>query len=98
MNFGEYEGSCAGCDQPLRLDDLGLCKECRQKLERDLLRKRDWDYSVSAFGASCEQREALRAQVIKKFGENLELIAASQDTDSRGKRRKRRKPNSEGGN
>lgn len=40
---------CVGCDLPLPLNDLGLCAECATKLERDLIRARDWNYSTTAF-------------------------------------------------
>lgn len=66
---------CYGCDFFAQLNDLGLCEECATKLERDLIRQRDWEYSISAFGLSPEAREALRRQIIKQYGANLELIA-----------------------
>ena len=40
---------CVGCDLPFPVNDLGLCDECFAKLERDLIRARDWDYSATAF-------------------------------------------------
>ncbi len=36
---------CVGCDLPFPVNDLGLCDTCFAKLERDLIRARDWDYS-----------------------------------------------------
>src|SRR5512135_1354005 len=69
------EGQCVGCDRWARLNDLGLCADCAGKLERDLIRERDWDYSASAFLLSEEAREQLRHQVIREYGELLELIA-----------------------
>ncbi len=80
--LGEYEGNCAGCDELGRLDDLGLCRHCSEKLERDLLRQRDWAYSVSAFGMTEQQCELARSEVVKQFGEDLELIAPSKDQRS----------------
>jgi hypothetical protein len=44
--WGWYDGQCYACDLLGRVDDLGLCEECRTKLERDLVRQRDWDYSA----------------------------------------------------
>lgn len=73
--FGCYEACCAGCDCFAPVNDLGLCEDCAGKLERDLIRQRDWDYSVSAFGLNDEQREQLYRQVIRQFGAVFELIA-----------------------
>lgn len=38
---------CIGCDIPFELNYQGLCESCAAKLERDLIRSRDWDYSTS---------------------------------------------------
>lgn len=48
--FPSAEGMCNGCNLILPLNDLGLCDDCAGKLERDLIRNRDWHYSVSGFG------------------------------------------------
>ncbi|MCP4043549.1 MAG: hypothetical protein GY731_16595 [Gammaproteobacteria bacterium] len=96
--FGGYEAQCAGCDGLHRVDDLGLCRECAEKLERDLLRKRDWAYSTTVFGMAEEQREMSRRRVVKQFGEELELIAAPKGGSSNRKSRKRRRPKPKGGN
>ncbi len=81
--FPTAEGMCNGCDLILPLNDLGLCDDCAGKLERDLIRNRDWDYSVSGFGLPTSEREGLRKKVIKTFGDKLELIAQ----DKRGKKK-----------
>jgi hypothetical protein len=73
--WGFYEGECAGCDLWGRINDLGLCMDCADKLERDLVRERDWDYSALAFLLSGEDREKLRQQIIREHGKDLELIA-----------------------
>ncbi|MEP7288633.1 MAG: hypothetical protein ABI947_23005 [Chloroflexota bacterium] len=65
---------CVGCDLPAQTNDLGLCGDCAAKLERDLIRSQDWEYSVTAFGVEPEKREALRQRVIQKYGANYELI------------------------
>lgn len=70
-----FEYECQACDIRAPLDDLGLCDECGPKFERDMIRKRAWDYSVTAFGVPEEEREALRAHVIRHHGERLELLA-----------------------
>lgn len=64
---------CVGCDLPLPLNEQGLCAECAGKLERDLMRARDWEYSFAAFLTS-ERQEALRAQIIREFGAANELL------------------------
>jgi hypothetical protein len=69
------EGQCYACDGFAPLDDLSLCDVCRAKLERDLIRQRDWDYSTAAFGLSDEGREEMRRQVAAQYGKDLELIA-----------------------
>ena len=67
---------CAGCAQSAPVNDLGLCDECHAKLERDLVRQRDWEYAATtAFLLTDATREALRARVIAEYGEKLELIA-----------------------
>ena len=65
---------CVGCDLPARTNDLGLCRNCAAKLERDLIRSRDWDHSITAFGVEPEKLEALRERVIQEYGANDELI------------------------
>jgi hypothetical protein len=89
-----YTGECLACDDFGPLDDQGLCNVCGPKLERDLIRLRDWDYTVSAFGLSPQEREKLRRQIIKTHGKDLELITADarskQGNKPGSKRRKRR--------
>lgn len=76
--------SCIACDMPSHLDDLGLCVDCAGKIERDLIRARDWDYTMAAFGLDDKERERLRAEVIRKYGAANELIV-----DKIGKKRKK---------
>lgn len=64
---------CVGCDLPLPLNEQGLCADCTGKLERDLIRARDWEYSYAAFLIP-ERQEALRAQIIREFGAANELL------------------------
>ena len=70
-----FEGQCQGCDCWREVDDIGLCSVCAAKLDRDMIRQRAWDYSVTAFGWPVEKREELRQSVLQKYGERLELIA-----------------------
>jgi hypothetical protein len=79
-DFGDFaESQCQGCDMYLPVNDINLCDECASKLDRDLIRHRDWDYSMSAFGLDPSMREELRRQVIAQYGEKLELIASSKE-------------------
>lgn len=66
---------CVGCDLSLPVNDLGLCDKCYEKLERDLIRARDWEHSATAFAIPNNQLEALREEVIRKHGVSYELIA-----------------------
>jgi hypothetical protein len=80
---------CAGCDLILPVNDLGLCDECFAKLERDLIRARDWDYSATAFMTPQEQLEALRERVIRDYGADYELIADPEAVVKRKRKNKR---------
>ena len=73
----ETPSRCYGCDALETLNDLGLCESCVEKLERDLIRARDWEYSVTVFGMSREAREAKHAEIIAKHGSQMELIEAA---------------------
>jgi tetratricopeptide (TPR) repeat protein len=82
--FGlNLEGECQGCDQILPLNDLMLCDECAGKMDRDLIRMRDWDYSALAFGVPEAQREALRDFIISKHGPHNELLASEDEQHRR---------------
>ncbi len=84
---------CVGCELPVPVNDLGLCEECAAKLEWDLIRARDWDYAISAFGVEPAQREALRERIIQAYGTAYELIipsGASPKTPRKNKRSRSR--------
>ena len=87
-------GECQACDIYGPVDDTSLCDECAGKLERDLIRQRDWNYCVSAFVLRDKEREKLRNNVIKKYGEVLELIALSGKAGEKRSSRRRKKRNS----
>jgi hypothetical protein len=72
--WGMYDSQCVACDVYGRVNDLELCMDCADKLERDLVRERDWEYSASGFLLSDKDREELRQQIIREHGKNLELI------------------------
>ncbi|EFK06487.1 conserved hypothetical protein [delta proteobacterium NaphS2] len=87
--FPRYEAECQGCDMWGLVDDIGLCEDCAEKLDRDMIRKRDWAYSASAFGCPENKLEDLRNEVIKRYGSKLELIA--EDKPRKKKRKKNRR-------
>jgi hypothetical protein len=70
-----HEGECQGCDILGIVNDLGLCEECNAKLDRDLIRQRDWEYSMTAAVTPNEQREELRQRIIARYGSAYELIS-----------------------
>lgn len=90
-DFGLWEGQCYACDAYTRVNDLGLCEDCDAKLDRDLIRQRDWAYSASAFGVPPEKLEELRTAVIKEYGEQLELIAGKQTHHPKTRKQKSKK-------
>ena len=89
--FSFYEGECHGCDIFQPLNNLGLCEECAGKLERGLIRKRDWDYTISGYGLDSAECEEIRKKVIKEYGEKLELIAPNKPKKKKRKAIKRKK-------
>jgi len=67
--------ACVGCDRRVaQRDDLGLCPDCAAKLDRDMIRARDWERSWTAWHTPADQREALRAAVLARAGAGYELI------------------------
>lgn len=79
-----FEGECQACECFLPLNDLGLCDDCGEMLERDMIRERAWDYSALAFGVPENKREALRQHIIQEFGEAYELISPQKKNNSGG--------------
>ncbi len=73
--FGFYEAECAGCSSFTRVNDVGLCSDCAGKLERDLIRERDWGHSCLAYGVPADKREQLRQHIVNEHGAALELIS-----------------------
>lgn len=88
-DFGFYEGECQGCDILTSLNDHGLCEECAGKVDRDLIRQRDWDYSALAFGCPVSKREELRKEIIARHGEKLDLIAPKKEPQRRSKKKRK---------
>jgi hypothetical protein len=87
-----FEGECQACDGGfLPLNDLGLCDGCGDKLDRDMIRERAWDYSALAFGVPTDQREALRQHIIREFGETYELILPQKKSSHAGRETKRKR-------
>ena len=81
-DFGFYEGEW---------NDLGFCEECAGKLERDLIRESDRDYTISYYGLDSAECEEIRKKVIKEYGEKLELIASNKPKKKKCKATKRKK-------
>lgn len=81
---------CMGCDLPFPVNDVGLCDDCAAKLERDLIRSRDWAYSVTAFAVAPDQLEALRERIIRDYGTDYELIEPPDTKKPKHKRTKSR--------
>lgn len=90
-SYGYYSGECQGCEIFQSLNDYGLCEACAGKLERDLIRQRDWAYSILAYGVPESKLEELRTDVIKQYGEKLELIAPTKVSKKKPKKKKRKK-------
>lgn len=90
-DFGFYEGECQACDIFESLNDMGLCEKCAAKLDRDLIRQRDWAYSALAFGVPESKLEDLRKEVIKHHGKKLELIAPKKKNQKKSKKKKSKK-------
>jgi len=86
----DCHGECAGCDSYAPVDDQGLCEECAAKLERDMIRLGDWDYTMAGFVLPEEERETYRAKVIAEFGEKMELIVDPRAAKSQRKKKSKR--------
>ena len=89
--FGLWDGQCQTCEMWGRVNDLMLCEECDAKIQRDLIRARNWDYVAAAFGLDDQDRERLRAGVIRQYGAENELIM-DQRPKKRKSRRRRQRP------
>lgn len=80
---------CVSCEIFAHVNDLGLCADCNAKLDRDMIRAREWDYSPTAWLMSDAQREAIRDQVIHEYGTKNELLI-----DEKPHKRKNKRSNS----
>jgi hypothetical protein len=79
---------CVGCERLVpQCDDLGLCPDCAAKLDRDMIRDRDWERSWTAWHTPADQREALRAKVVTRYGARYELIASPTSSSRRSRGR-----------
>jgi len=87
--WGESDGECIGCDGYFHVNDIGLCDECAKKLDRDLIRQRDWSYSTAAYGLDPLEREELRKIVIAKYGASHELFSSATQKKNSSKKRKK---------
>jgi hypothetical protein len=92
--FENPDGLCQGCDIYRPVNDIGLCDDCAEQMDRDLIRQRDWEYSSLAFCTSNDERMKIREQIIKQFGAMNELIAPTKKEKKKSfKKRKRKKSN-----
>lgn len=69
-----YQGFCEVCNMHENLNDVLLCNNCNEKLERDLIRKGEYDYSSQSAFKSTEERKNIHKNIIKKYGSNMELL------------------------
>ena len=91
LNFGLYDAICQACDAHAMVNDIGLCEDCDAKMDRDFIRKREWDYSATAFGCPVDKREELRKHIIAQYGKALEILAAEPPRRGRSKSRKQKR-------
>lgn len=69
-----YDGKCQSCDEYGEVDGNMLCRDCNSQLDRDMIRSRQWVYSVRAWALSEKDREELREAIISEYGPEYELI------------------------
>lgn len=75
MDEYQYEAECHGCYLIKKVNHIPLCKSCNSKLERDLVRQRNYEYSeLTAHLSSPEDKEKVRKDVINQYGEKFELV------------------------
>ena len=89
-SFGFYDGECQVSGLFGRVDDILLCEECAGKRDLDLIRLRDWDYSITAFGVLDFKLEELRGHVVAQYGKELELIAPKEKKKTQTQEKKER--------
>ena len=89
--FSGTQAECYGCDLFTDVDDMMLCAECSSKLDRDMIRLRDWDRSITAWTTPKDKRESLRDAIIKQYGRPLELIADEGDATKTERKRPKEK-------
>lgn len=70
----DYEGNCRGCGTVANLDDMGYCESCGEKFERDMLRLRKWEFSLTASYIPQDEYESLRQDTIDQFGREFEIL------------------------
>jgi len=72
-----FYGKCLSCDDWGLVNHSALCSDCEGKIQRNFIRQRHWNYVEAAFVLPPAKREELRQQVIKKYGEKLEIFKDS---------------------
>ena len=91
LDFGFFEAECHGCELFGGVNDLGLCAGCSAMLDRDMIRQRAWEHSVTALGVPAEKYEQLRRATIARYGAALELIAPAPEAKKRRRKRSGRR-------
>ena len=73
--LNDYEDHCRGCNNFSHLDDMGYCEKCGEKFERDMLRLRRWEFSLTASYIPKDEYENLRQDTIDQFGPEFEILS-----------------------
>ena len=81
---------CQGCDVQTTLNALGFCNTCSDKLDRDLMRLRNWEHTTLGADLEVGERENQRRDIISQYGKELELILPKRNSSQRKKRPKRK--------
>ncbi|MCG6892029.1 MAG: DUF1841 family protein [Desulfobacteraceae bacterium] len=74
----ETDGPCGHCGVEGAVNEYGFCEDCGDKFERDMLRLRRWDHSLTATFLEPESYERLRLDTMEQFGENLEILTEAE--------------------
>jgi hypothetical protein len=76
--FAEAEGTCRHCGAEGPVNETGFCEDCGDKFERDMLRLRLWEKSLTASFLEPESYERLRLDTMEQFGKDFELLTGTE--------------------